>query len=165
MVVWGGKEVSAYRGVGVGPEPEEMFSYSDGACRKDGNGLPRNLKFLSPNRRRLAEWGASEELEVPFAKQMRAAQVKGLSRELGVEVLNPDSEVKNRARARRRARARSVGFQRRKANPISRGNDLFHCSDGERKNVPSSSLHGRDFEHEHEDEDEEKPISQRPLVS
>jgi hypothetical protein len=25
MVVWGGKEVSAYRGVGVGPEPEEMF--------------------------------------------------------------------------------------------------------------------------------------------
>ena len=25
----------------------------------------------------LAEWGASEELEVPFAKQMRAAQVKG----------------------------------------------------------------------------------------
>jgi hypothetical protein len=25
MVVWGGKEVSAYRGVGVSPEPEEMF--------------------------------------------------------------------------------------------------------------------------------------------
>jgi hypothetical protein len=25
MVVWGGKEVSACRGVGVGPEPEEMF--------------------------------------------------------------------------------------------------------------------------------------------
>jgi hypothetical protein len=25
MVVWGGKEVSAYRGGGVGPEPEEMF--------------------------------------------------------------------------------------------------------------------------------------------
>jgi hypothetical protein len=25
MVVWGGKEVSAYRGGGVGPEPKEMF--------------------------------------------------------------------------------------------------------------------------------------------
>jgi hypothetical protein len=25
MVVWGGKEVSAHRGVGVGPESEEMF--------------------------------------------------------------------------------------------------------------------------------------------
>jgi hypothetical protein len=25
MVFWGAKEVSAYRGVGVGPEPEEMF--------------------------------------------------------------------------------------------------------------------------------------------
>jgi hypothetical protein len=59
------------------------------------------------------------------------------------------------------ARARSVGFQRRKANPISPGNDLFHRCDGERKNLSSSSLHGRDFEHEHE----EKPISQRPLAS
>jgi hypothetical protein len=61
-----------------------------------------------------------------------------------------------------RARARSVGFQRRKANPISPGNDLFYCSDGERKNLPSSSLHGRDLEDEHEQE--EKPISQRPLA-
>jgi hypothetical protein len=25
IVVWGSKEVSAYRGVGVAPEPEEMF--------------------------------------------------------------------------------------------------------------------------------------------
>jgi hypothetical protein len=41
-----------------------------------------------------------------------------------------------------------LGFSGEKANPISPGNDLFHCSDGERKNLPSSSLHGRDFEHE-----------------
>jgi hypothetical protein len=30
--------------------------------------------------------------------------------------------------------------------------------DGERKNLPSSSLHGRDFEHEHEHEHEENPF-------
>jgi hypothetical protein len=44
-------------------------------------------------------------------------------------------EIRRPARARAPARARSVGFQRRKANPISPGNDLFHCSDGDRKNL------------------------------
>jgi hypothetical protein len=34
-----------------------------------------------------------------------------------------------------------------------------------RERIPSSSLHGRDFEDEDEHEHEEQPISQQPLVS
>jgi len=39
MVFWGAKEVSAYRGVGVGPEPEEMFLTQMGPAARPVRGF------------------------------------------------------------------------------------------------------------------------------